>query len=70
MSRFIKEAQTKVPKHRHCAICHSPVLDMDKEYCSQKCQDEAAKAERNRKITTLIMILVFPAILLVMMFLR
>jgi len=69
MSKFVKEAQPKVVKHRHCVVCHTPVLEMDKDYCSQKCQDQFKKAERSRKYTTLIMVLVFPTILLIMLLL-
>jgi predicted nucleic acid-binding Zn ribbon protein len=70
MSKFMREAQPKVVKHRHCTMCHTPVLDMDKEFCSQKCQDEFKKIERNRKYTTFLMVLLFPTIILIMMLLR
>jgi len=70
MSKFMKEAQPKVVKHRHCVVCHTPVFEMDREFCGQKCQDEFKKTERSRKYTTLIMVLLFPIIILIMMLLR
>jgi len=70
MSKYVKDAQPKVARHRHCSICHNPVTDMDREFCSQKCEDQHKKTERTRKYTTLLMILVFPAILLIMLLLQ
>jgi len=70
MSKFMKEAQPKVVKHRHCTVCHTPVLEMDRNFCSQKCQDEFKKSERSRKYTMLMMVFLFPTILLILMLLR
>lgn len=70
MSKFIKEAQPKVAKHRHCSVCHTPILEMEREFCSQKCEEQFRKSERSRKYMMFIMILLFPVILLVMTLLR
>jgi len=70
MSKFVKEAQPKVARHRHCAVCHNPIAEMDKEFCSEKCQGQHSKAERTRKYTTFLMVFLLPVILLIMMLLR
>jgi predicted nucleic acid-binding Zn ribbon protein len=70
MSKFVKEAQPKVAKHRHCTVCHTPILDLDRQFCSQKCEEQSAKTERNRKLTTFALILLFPVILFIMTLLR
>ena len=43
---------------------------MEREFCSQKCEEQFRKAERSRKYMMFIMILLFPVILLVMTLLR
>jgi len=70
MSKFLKEAQPKVARHRHCNICHNPMSEMEKEFCSQKCEEQFRKSERTRKYTTFLMIFMFPVIILIMMLLR
>jgi len=70
MSKFLKEAQPRVARHRHCSVCHNPVSEMEREFCSQKCEEQFRKTERTRKYTTFLMIVMLPIILLVMMLLR
>jgi len=43
---------------------------MEREFCSQKCEEQFRKTERTRKYTTFLMIVMLPIILLVMMLLR
>ncbi len=70
MSKFVKEAQTKIAKHRHCVVCQNPISEMEKEFCSQKCEESYKKRERTRKYTTLLMVLILPLMLLLMLLLR
>lgn len=52
-------------KHHHCPICESPI-PLDKKFCSKKCEEEFNKIEKRRKYSTLLMLLLIPALFLIM----
>ncbi|MEM3517038.1 MAG: DUF2116 family Zn-ribbon domain-containing protein [Candidatus Bathyarchaeia archaeon] len=52
-------------KHHHCQICEMPI-PMDKKFCSKKCEEEFKKIEKRRKYSTLLMLIMIPALLLIM----
>ncbi|HID17417.1 TPA: DUF2116 family Zn-ribbon domain-containing protein [Candidatus Bathyarchaeota archaeon] len=57
-----------MPKHKHCAVCGISI-PANREFCSEKCSEDYDKALKKRKYSMWIMMLVFPASLLLLMFL-
>ncbi len=71
MSKYLKkdESPHSIPKHRHCIICATPI-SFDKEFCGPNCEDQFKKAERKRKYTFIIILLMFPALFFILTLLR
>ena len=70
MSKYMKQAEkVTVPKHRHCAVCSTPV-GMDREFCGSMCEDQFKRAERKRKYTFIVVLMMFPILFLVLTLLR
>jgi predicted nucleic acid-binding Zn ribbon protein len=67
MSKHQKEAAPVIVKHKHCAICSTPI-PMSKDFCSTACEDENKKMARRRKYTFVLTMAMFP-LLLVLLFL-
>ena len=51
-----------VPSHKHCVICGKSI-SIDKEFCSQKCEEDYSRIVKRRKRSNYLMI----ALLVVMM---
>jgi predicted nucleic acid-binding Zn ribbon protein len=54
----------KIPPHKHCIWCGKAV-DEDKRFCSNKCEEEFNKAERRRKRSFIIYMILLMAMFLV-----
>jgi len=54
----------KIPPHKHCIWCGKAV-DEDKRFCSNKCEEEFNKAERRRKRSFIIYMVLLMAMFLV-----
>ena len=67
MSKYLKPDQQKagISKHRHCVVCATPV-PMDKEFCGPNCEDQFKRAERKKKYTFILILLMFPVLFLVL----
>ncbi|MEM2897106.1 MAG: DUF2116 family Zn-ribbon domain-containing protein [Candidatus Bathyarchaeia archaeon] len=60
-----EEDKFAVFKHHHCQICEAPV-PMDKKFCSKKCEEEFERLEKRKKYSTLLMLIMIPALFLIM----
>ena len=69
MSKHQKEAPPVIVKHRHCAICSTPI-PMSKEFCSAACEDENKRVVRRRRYTFVLTLAMFPVLLVLLMLLR
>jgi predicted nucleic acid-binding Zn ribbon protein len=70
MSKYIKqETKASVPKHRHCAVCATPIA-FEKEFCGPNCEDQFKRSERKRKYTFILILLMFPVIFLLLTMFR
>ncbi|MBS7656129.1 DUF2116 family Zn-ribbon domain-containing protein [Candidatus Bathyarchaeota archaeon] len=67
MSKKFK-IEEAIPKHKHCLICGISVA-FDKEFCSEKCEEQYSKMVKKRKYSLWIMMLIFPAMFLILLFL-
>ncbi len=47
MSKYRREEPGPLPKHKHCAVCGTPV-DMSKEFCSDKCKGERRTYDKKK----------------------
>jgi predicted nucleic acid-binding Zn ribbon protein len=54
----------KIPPHKHCIWCGKAV-DEDKRFCSNKCEEEFNKAEKRRKRSFIIYMILLMAMFLV-----
>jgi predicted nucleic acid-binding Zn ribbon protein len=54
----------KIPPHKHCIWCGKAV-DEDKRFCSNKCEEEFNKAERRRKRSFIIYMILLMAMFLI-----
>ena len=71
MSKYLKPEQQKsgISKHRHCVVCATPV-PMEKEFCGPNCEDQFKRAERKKKYTFILILLMFPVLFLILTLLR
>jgi len=67
MSKYLKQAEkVSIPRHRHCVVCATPIA-LEREFCSQNCEDEFRRAERKRKYMMIVpLLLIFPFFLLIL----
>lgn len=63
-----KELVETIPKHKHCAVCGISI-PANREFCSEKCSNEYERTLKKRKYSIWIMMLIFPATLLLLMLL-
>jgi len=63
-----KIEEAPIPKHKHCMIC-GVSIPIDKEFCSEKCEEQYNKMVKKRKYSLWIMMLIFPAMLLILLLL-
>ena len=68
VSKHQKESPQIVVKHKHCAICATPI-SMSKEFCSVTCEDENKRLSRRRKYTFIATLAMFPVLMLLLMLL-
>jgi len=66
MAKIRKEDMPVVFRHRHCIWCSAPVLDMEKEFCSAKCEAEYRRQLRRRNWLYFAMMLSFPIMVLLL----
>jgi len=69
MSKHQKETAPVIVKHRHCAICMTPI-PMSKEFCSATCEEENKRILRRRRYTFIATLAMFPVLLILLMLLR
>ena len=70
MSKYLKtEQRSTIPKHRHCVVCATPI-SYDKEFCGPNCEDRFKRAERKKKYTFILILLMFPVLFLVLTMFR
>jgi predicted nucleic acid-binding Zn ribbon protein len=62
---FKKDEKTGIPKHRHCVVCATPIA-MDREFCGPNCEGQFKRAERKRKYTFIVILMMFPLLFLVL----
>jgi predicted nucleic acid-binding Zn ribbon protein len=67
MSKKFK-MEEPIPKHKHCLIC-GVSIPFDKEFCSEKCEEQYNKMVRKRKYSLWIIMLIFPIMFLILLFL-
>jgi|YelNatPaOPRAMG01_1025707.scaffolds.fasta_scaffold53080_2 predicted nucleic acid-binding Zn ribbon protein len=67
MSKKFK-IEESIPKHKHCIICGA-AISVDKEFCSEKCEEQYNKMVKRRKYSLWIMMLIFPAMFLILLLL-
>ncbi|MBS7657641.1 MAG: DUF2116 family Zn-ribbon domain-containing protein [Candidatus Bathyarchaeia archaeon] len=65
MKKF--KIEESIPKHKHCLICGVSV-SVDKEFCSDKCEEQYNKMVKRRKYSLWIM-LIFPAFFFILLLL-
>ncbi|MGA2971351.1 MAG: DUF2116 family Zn-ribbon domain-containing protein [Candidatus Bathyarchaeia archaeon] len=62
MSKYMKQAEkVAIAKHKHCVMCSTPI-PMDRDFCGPMCEDEHKRAERKRKYTFIVVLLMFPVL--------
>jgi predicted nucleic acid-binding Zn ribbon protein len=62
MSKYMKpEAKVAIPKHKHCIVCSTPI-SFDREFCGPACEDDFKRRERKRKLTFIVVLLMFPVL--------
>ncbi len=66
MSKYQKYADDDgyIYPHKHCPRCNA-VMDESKQYCSQECQETATHKTKRSKKSTIIMISVWVAVIVV-----
>jgi len=69
VSKHQKETAPVIVKHRHCAICSTPI-PMSKEFCSTTCEQENKRILRRRRYTFIATLAMFPVLLILLMLLR
>ena len=69
MSKHQKETAPVIVKHRHCAICSTPI-PMSKEFCSATCEQENKRILRRRRYTFIATLAMFPVLLILLMLMR
>ncbi len=70
MSKYQREEPGALRKHKHCPICGTPI-EMNKEFCSDKCRLQGRKTARSRTRTFLLItvaIIVFYVIFIIVNF--
>jgi len=55
-----------IPEHKHCAICGKSI-SVDKEFCSEKCQEDYNNIMKKRKRSNYIMIIVMIVLMAVLL---
>lgn len=69
MSKHQKETAPVIVKHKHCAVCSTPI-PMSKEFCSTACQDENKRVARRRRYTFIATLAMFPVLLVLLTLFR
>jgi predicted nucleic acid-binding Zn ribbon protein len=69
MSKHQKETVPVIVKHKHCAICSTPI-PMSKDFCGTACEDENKRIARRRRYTFIITLAMFPVLFLLLFLLR
>jgi len=69
VSKHQKETAPVIVKHRHCAICSTPI-PMSKEFCSATCEQENKRILRRRRYTFIATLAMFPVLLILLMLMR
>jgi predicted nucleic acid-binding Zn ribbon protein len=69
VSKHQKEAAPVIVKHKHCAICSTPI-PMSKDFCSTACEDENKRLLRRRRYTFVLTLAMFPLLFLLLLLLR
>jgi predicted nucleic acid-binding Zn ribbon protein len=50
VSKYRRDEPGQLVKHKHCPACGTPI-DMNKEFCSEKCQAQNRKSSRAKNRT-------------------
>ncbi len=69
VSKYQKDSTPVVVKHKHCAICSTPI-PMSKDFCSTTCEDENKRLLRRRKYTFILTLAMFPVLFLLLFLFR
>jgi predicted nucleic acid-binding Zn ribbon protein len=69
VSKHQKETAPVIVKHKHCAICQTPI-PMSKDFCSAGCEEENKRIVRRRRYTFIATLAMFPVLLILLALLQ